>query len=440
MVSYMGRTARITAGILIVTVLSVILMSAMPSSDAAFTGSEPASSGDTAWILICTILVSMMLPGVAFFYGGMLRKQSMTSIMAQTLIAAGIMTLSWVILGYSLAFGSSGGFIGNLDFVFMNGLDEGQSDYSVMEFALFQMMFAVLTAAIILGACAERVRFVAIAWFLLFWGLLVYVPMAHWVWSGGFESIGLTVLDFAGGDVVHICAAVSGLALVMFVGNRKDSVRRSRAHSVPLTFLGAMMLWVGWFGFNGGSGIFANGQAVHAIFVSQLAAAAAMIAWAVCQYMVVGRVGVLGLIAGAVSGLVAITPGAGYVGTPEAFVIGLVGGALCFWSVRIIHARFSLDDALDVFGVHGVGGIWGGIAVGLFAESKYTGGTVGLLFGSTDLFVGQLCAIAITIVFCFAVSYMLALLLSKVMPLRIPAEEESIGQDVVEHGEPAYFS
>ncbi len=410
--------------------------SSTSSAEVIGSGSD---SGNIGWLLTASILVFLMVPGIAFFYGGMLRKQSMTSMMAQTLIAIGVMTLSWIILGYSLAFGSTGGIIGNFDFVFMNGLDV-EGSYSQLEFATFQMMFAILTAAIVIGACAERVRFVTITWFLLFWSIFVYVPMAHWVWGGGFESLGLTVLDFAGGDVVHICAAVTGLALVLFVGARHDSTRKARAHSIPFAFLGAMLLWIGWFGFNGGSGLEANGQAIHAMFVSQLAAAAAMMAWAVCQYVVVGRIGVLGLVSGGIAGLVAITPGAGYVGIPAAFVIGVVGGALCFFAVRYIHSKCNFDDALDVFGVHGVGGIWGGIATGLFAESKFTGGIDGLFFGGTDLFLGQICAIVITIVFCFAVSYVIIFILSKFMAVRIPEAEEPIGQDIVEHGEPAYYN
>lgn len=435
----MNTITKITSVTLVLLATIVVITMGSSTSSAAFTGSDP-SSGDIGWLLTASLLVFLMVPGIAFFYGGMLRKQSMTSMMAQTLIAIGVMTLSWVILGYSLAFGSSGGIIGTLDFVFMNGLDDGTGSYTALGFATFQMMFAILTAAIVLGACAERVRFVTITWFLVFWGIFVYVPMAHWVWSGGFESLGLTVLDFAGGDVVHICAAVTGLALVLFVGPRHDSTRKARAHNIPFAFLGAMLLWVGWFGFNGGSGLAANGQAIHAIFVSQLSAAAAMIAWATCQYVVVGRVGVLGLISGGIAGLVAITPGAGYVSTPAAFLIGLVGGALCFFAVRFIHRKNKFDDALDVFGVHGVGGIWGGIATGLFAESKFTGGIDGLLFGGTDLFVGQLCAIAITVVFCFAVSYAIIFILSKFMAVRIPEAEEPIGQDIVEHGEPSYYN
>ncbi len=434
----MNTITKLTTITIAVLATIVVLTMGSSTSSAEVIGSG-SDSGNIGWLLTASILVFLMVPGIAFFYGGMLRKQSMTSMMAQTLIAIGVMTLSWIILGYSLAFGSTGGIIGNFDFVFMNGLDV-EGSYSQLEFATFQMMFAILTAAIVIGACAERVRFVTITWFLLFWGIFVYVPMAHWVWSGGFESLGLTVLDFAGGDVVHICAAVTGLALVLFVGARHDSTRKARAHSIPFAFLGAMLLWIGWFGFNGGSGLEANGQAIHAMFVSQLAAAAAMMAWAVCQYVVVGRIGVLGLVSGGIAGLVAITPGAGYVGIPAAFVIGLVGGALCFFAVRYIHSKCNFDDALDVFGVHGVGGIWGGIATGLFAESKFTDGINGLLFGGTDLFIGQICAIVITIVFCFVVSYAIIFILSKFMAVRIPEAEEPIGQDIVEHGEPAYYN
>ncbi|MCQ2069878.1 MAG: ammonium transporter [archaeon] len=441
----MNTVVKLTAAGAAIIALMTAVMIAIPGAQALVEGMD---SGSTSWMLTASLLVFLMIPGVAFFYGGMLRKQSMSSIMAQTLLAIGVMTLSWVILGYSLAFGGSGGIIGNFDFFFFNGLiedvDFGEGA-NALGFAMFQMMFAALTAAIVLGACAERVRFTAMAWFLVFWSVFVYVPMAHWVWGGGFESlfewmgVNFQVLDFAGGDVVHICAGMTGLGIIAVVGSRKESTRKSRAHSIPLAFIGAMMLWVGWFGFNGGSGAWADGTAIRAMFVSQLAAAAAMVAWCICQYLVVGRVGVLGLIAGAIAGLVAITPGAGYVGIPESFVIGLVGGVVCFFAVRFIHSKCSFDDALDVFGVHGVGGIWGGIATGLFAQAKYTGGIDGLFFGSTDLIIGQIIAILITIVFCFVVSYAITFLLSKIMKVRIPEEEEPIGQDLVEHGEPAYM-
>ncbi|MCQ2085282.1 MAG: ammonium transporter [archaeon] len=408
-----------------------------------------ANSGDIAWILVASVLVFAMVPGVAFFYGGMLRKQSMTATMVQCLIATGIMTLSWVICGYSLAFGSDGFIIGNLDHLFMSGVieDATAGEINELEFAMFQMMFAMVTACVVIGACAERVRFTALAWFLVFWGVFVYTPMAHWVWGGGFFDQLFTVRDFAGGTVVHICAGTTGLALIAFVGARNKSVRKARAHSIPLAFLGAMLLWVGWFGFNGGSGLLANGQTIHVCFVTMLASAAGLIAWTVCQYVTTGKVGALGLITGGIAGLVAITPGCAYVSVAAASFIGNVGSLLCFFAVRFIHSRCRFDDALDVFGVHGVGGIWGAIAVGIFAEAQYTGsmdgliyvdGPAGIIFGEFDLLIGQIASVALTLVFCFVVSYAIIWVISKFMPVRVSEMEEIIGQDIVEHGEPSY--
>ncbi len=430
--------------LLVFSVIALVCIGAfavsMPASSAAT--EEATDPGHISWVLVSSLLVFIMTPGAAFFYGGMLRKQSMGSIMAQTLIAMAVMSISWVLVGYTLAFNGNGAIIGGLDNLLMNGVVEEATGGSVsdMEFAFFQMMFAMLTGALVLGAAAERIRYTAIVWFLAIWSIVVYVPMAHWVWGGGWFDQYLTVLDFAGGLVVHICAGVTGLALVFFAGPRKKGTRNSRAHNVPLTFLGAAILWFGWFGFNGGSGLLADGQAVRAIMVSQVAAVFAMASWGIAQYLTVGRVGVLGLIAGGIAGLVAITPGAGYVGVPASIFIGLVAGALCFFSVRFIRSRTKMDDALDVFGVHGVGGIWGSIAVGIFANPDYTGGVGSLLFGgSADLFIGQIVAAVFTIAYCFAVSYAIIFLLSKVMRVRVTEDEEMIGQDIIEHGEQSYI-
>ena len=381
-----------------------------------------------------------MVPGIAFFYGGMLRKQSMSSMITQTLIAMGVMTISWIAVGYSLAFGGEGAIIGNLDHLFLSGVTESApSGISDLEFALLQGMFAMISAAIVLGACAERVRYTAMVWFLAIWSVLVYAPMAHWVWGGGWFDQYLVVLDFAGGTVVHICAGITGIALVLFVGKRSERVRNSRAHNIPLAFLGCAMLWIGWLGFNGGSGLAADGLAVRAMVVSMMAAACGMMAWAAVQYMVVGRVGVLGMIAGSIAGLVGITPAAGYVGVPESIVIGAVAGILCFYAVRLTKSRLLFDDALDVFAVHGVGGIWGAIATGIFAAPAYTGGAAGIIYGSVDLFIGQIVAVIVTLLFCFLVSYGIIWCLSKIMRVRVTPEEELVGQDLIEHGEHAYM-
>jgi ammonium transporter, Amt family len=410
----------------------------------ADTGYEGVTAGNITWILVCTALVFIMAPGIALFYGGMLRKQSMGSIMTQSLIAMGVMTVSWILVGYSLAFsGDIGGFIGNLDHALLIGVGLESVDGAIpdMEFMMFQCVFAMVTGAIVLGACAERIRYPAITVFLAIWSVCVYAPMAHMVWGGGLLSTAgglITTLDFAGGTVVHICAGASGLALAYFLGKRSDRIMKDRAHNVPFAFLGCAFLWLGWIGFNGGSGLAADGVAVNAVVVTMISAAFAMCTWAVIQYLHVGRVNVLGSIAGAVAGLVAITPGAGFVGPTEAIVIGIVGGLVCYFGVMFMRKKSGLDDALDVFGVHGIGGIWGALATGIFALPALTD-TPGLLYGGTNLFLGQVAAVVFTLIFCFAVSYAIIWIVSKFTEVRVSEEEESIGQDIVEHGEPAYY-
>ena len=432
------RMKTLTGILAIVTAVSSITVCS--GSVSADPGPVTGNSGDVSWILMSSALVFIMVPGIAFFYGGMLRKQSMSSMMTQTLVAIGIMTISWVSVGYSLAFGGNGTLIGSLDCLFMNGVSENTtSGISDMEFALFQGMFALVTAAIVLGACAERIRYTAMVWFLVVWSVLVYAPMAHWVWGGGLFDQYLVVLDFAGGTVVHICAGITGIALVVFAGPRSERVRQSRAHNIPLAFLGCALLWVGWIGFNGGSALAADGTAVRAVIMSMAAAGCGMMAWAAVQYLVVGRVGVLGMIAGSIAGLVGITPAAGYVGMPESMFIGAVAGLLCFFAVRWTKGRGRFDDALDVFAVHGVGGIWGAIATGLFAIPALSGGKTGLIYGSVDLVVGQIVAVIGTLAYCFVISYAIIWCLSKLMRVRVTEEEELVGQDLIEHGENAYM-
>ncbi len=434
------RTGIKIAVILCIAALAAIVSAPGSSADSAVTVQD---SGNIAWVLICSALVFIMTPGVALFYGGMLRKQSMTSIMAQTALIMGIMTLSWTIVGYSLAFsGDLNGIIGNLDRIFLDGvrfdtIADGDT-IPEMEFMVFQMMFALITAGIVLGACMERVRFNAIAVFMAFWSILVYAPMAHWVWGGGLFDQNLTVLDFAGGTVVHICAATTGLALAIFVGRRSERVMK-RSHSIPMVFIGFAMLWFGWLGFNGGSGLAADGVAVNALVVTVIAPAAAMIAWAIVQYIHVGHTSALGLISGALAGMVAITPAAGFVGPGPAIAIGAVGGVACYFGVLFMRNKSGADDALDVFGVHGVGGIWGAIATGIFANPDMVSpGYEGLIFGSTDLFIGQIVAVVATLIFCFAMSYAMIWVISKFMRVRLDEEEETIGADIAELGEPSY--
>ena len=428
------------AAVLSIAALAVILTAPGSAADSAVTTED---AGNIGWILICSALVFIMTPGVALFYGGMLRKQSMTSIMAQTAVIMGIMTLSWTIVGYSLAFsGDINGIIGNLDHVLLEGVSyDTIADGSTipdMEFMVFQMMFALITAGIVLGACMERVRFNAIAVFMAFWSILVYAPMAHWVWGGGLFDQNLTVLDFAGGTVVHICAATSGLALAIFVGKRSERVIK-RSHSIPMVFIGFALLWFGWLGFNGGSGLAADGIAVNAIVVTMIAPAAGMMAWATVQYIQVGHTSALGLISGALAGMVAITPAAGFVGPGPAILIGAVGGVLCYFGVLFMRNKSGADDALDVFGVHGVGGIWGAIATGIFANPDMVAeGYEGLVYGGTSLFIGQVIAVIATIAFCFLMSYALIWIISRFMRVRLAEEEETIGADIAELGEPSY--
>ncbi|MBR4226084.1 MAG: ammonium transporter [Candidatus Methanomethylophilaceae archaeon] len=402
---------------------------------------ESQEAGNTGWLLVCSALVFIMSPGVALFYGGMIRKQSMTSVMAQTAMVMGIMAVSWVVVGYSFAFsGDIGGVMGNLDRFMLLDMDvadpEGASE---MGFALFQMTFSLITASIVLGACMERVRFNAMALFIAVWSVLVYAPMAHWVWGGGLFDQLLVVLDFAGGTVVHICAATTGLALAVFAGKRCDRVIK-RAHSMPMVFIGFTMLWFGWLGFNGGSGLVADGIAINAVLVTLVAPAAGIVAWAIIQTIHAGHTSTLGLVSGALAGLVAITPAAGYVGPGPALVIGAVGGAVCYAGVIFMRTRSGIDDALDVFGVHGFGAIWGAVATGIFASpSMVAEGYEGLLYGSADLFLGQIVAVALTIAFCFAMSYAIIWAISKLMRVRLDENEEAIGADMSEHGEPAYM-
>ena len=434
---------RMSLKIMAVVAVAVFAMVITAQDSAADTPVSTGDAGNIAWILICSGLVFIMTPGVALFYGGMLRKQSMSSILAQTAIVMGIMTLSWTVIGYSLAFsGDVNGIIGNLDSILLNGVSYDTipdgSTIPDMEFMVFQMMFALITAGIVLGACMERVRFNAIAIFMALWSVLVYAPMAHWVWGGGLFDQNLTVLDFAGGTVVHICAATTGLALAVFVGKRSERVIK-RAHSMPMVFIGFGLLWFGWLGFNGGSGLAADGVAVNALVMTMIAPAAAMITWAIVQYIHVGHTNALGLISGALAGMVAITPAAGFVTTGAAIVIGAVGGVVCYFGVLVMRSKSGVDDALDVFGVHGMGGIWGAIATGIFASPDFvSAGYEGLIYGSTALFVGQIIAVIATIAFCFAMSYALIWLISKVMRVRLSEEEETIGADISELGEPSY--
>ncbi|QLH75742.1 MAG: ammonium transporter [Methanomassiliicoccales archaeon] len=409
-------------------------------------------SGDTAWILISAALVFLMTPAVGFFYGGMLRKESFLSVLGQTIIIIGFVTLIWVTFGYTLAFGpdaSGDGIIGNFDFLMMSdvGQDPGPASLAYMPqtvphllYMFFQMTFAIITVSLIIGGIAERMKLKALVLFLAVWTFIVYIPVAHWVWGGGwiFE---LGALDFAGGTVVHISAGVTTLAAVLVLGKRLSAQNGDgeHPHNIPMVVLGTALLFIGWFGFNGGSALGSNGLAVQAVVNTEIAGAMAAITWGLMSWLQLGRPGVLGLASGAVAGLVAITPAAGFVDTTGALIIGLAAGVICYGGIQL-RKRFKYDDALDVFGVHGVGGMFGAIATGLFATSSVNPvGADGLFYGGgTDLLLKQLIAVAAVAAFAFTITYVLMTIMKKVMTIRMTKEEERVGADIIQHGENAY--
>jgi Amt family ammonium transporter len=434
-----GRVARIA----IIAAFVLLLIPAIAVPAAAADGN--IDKADTAWVLVCTALVFIMTPAVALFYGGMLRKESVLSMLGQSIIVIGIVTVIWVVIGYSLAFGpDANGMIGGLDFVMLRGV--GLSPSSVyatsipqMEFMMFQGVFAIVTVALILGAVAERMRSKALIVFIVIWSILIYNPIAHWVWGSGGWIGKLGALDFAGGTVVHIASGVSALAAAMVLGKRfTASDGNDIPHNIPLVILGGALLWVGWFGFNGGSALAANEVAVNAFVVTQIAAATAAITWGTISWLHLGRPGVLGLITGGIAGLVAITPAAGYVDTTGAIIIGLGAGIFCYLGI-IVRRRIRVDDALDVWGIHGVGGTWGAIATGIFATTAVnSAGKNGLLFGGTDLIVSQLIAVAAVWAFAFGATFVLLKAIGKFTELRLNKDEERIGADIIQHGESAY--
>lgn len=403
-------------------------------------------AGNTAWVLISTALVFIMTPAVGFFYGGMLGKKNVLSILGQCIIIIGMVTLIWVTLGFTLAFSGFGNdFIGNFDWVMLDGVGiEPLSPFDLtgipgILFMMFQGMFAIITVALIIGGIAERMRLRALIIFLFAWTLLVYIPVAHWVWGGGWLSQ-LGALDFAGGTVVHITAGVSVLAAVIVLGKRTslNNGGSEQPHNIPFVVLGGALLWIGWFGFNGGSALAADGIAANAFVVTMVAAATAAIVWGFVNWLHLGRPGVLGMISGAIAGLVAITPACGYVNVTGAILIGLGAGVFCYGGI-LLKRRFNYDDALDVFGVHGVGGTWGAIATGLFATGTLASTSKGLFYGGgLTLLSAQLTAVVAVYAFAFAVTFAALFVMNKVMAIRMSKKEERIGADIIQHGENAY--
>lgn len=395
-------------------------------------------TGNIAFILICSGMVFLMTPALAFFYGGLERRKNILNTMMMVICTMGLASVLWVALGYTLSFSGTGSFIGNLDKVFFNhvSMSEGEGIPEGL-FAAFQMMFALITTAIITGSVVGRMRFSAIFLFIGFWLVFVYFPMAHMVWGGGFlDAIGS--IDFAGGNVVHISSGISGLVLAIVVGKRREFHQTEyRPHNIPFVVLGAGLLWFGWFGFNAGSALAADGLAIHALMTTNTAAASAMLSWMLIEKIVVGKPTIVGACTGAVVGLVAITPGAGFVSLWSSFIIGALVSPFCYFFISVIKHRLGLDDALDAFGCHGVGGIFGGLMTGIFADPT-VGGRSGLLYGGIDLFIAQAESIVFTILFAGILSFVIITLIKWVIPIRVSQQEEAVGMDRIEHDETAY--
>ncbi len=389
-------------------------------------------TGSTAWILMASALVLLMTPGLAFFYGGLVRARNVINTIMLSFMSMAIISVVWVLWGYSLAFGEGGPLIGDLSLLGLKGMEPGDE----MLFAVFQMMFAIITPALITGALVERFKFTTYLVFLVLWVSLVYAPIAHWVWAGNGWLFDLGALDFAGGTVVHINAAMAAIAAAVLVGKRRNP--GGEPGNVPYVIIGASLLWFGWFGFNAGSGLAADGVAVNAFLVTNTAAATAALTWGILSQIQHKRMSAVGVATGAVGGLVAITPAAGAVGVMGGLAIGLGAGVLCYIGV-LIRPKLGLDDALDVFAVHGIGGIWGALATGIFTVEAFAG-VKGLVEGNIEQLGIQAVGVGATIAYSFIVSLIILFALDKIpgLGLRISEREEDEGLDLVSHGERAY--
>lgn len=393
-------------------------------------------TGDTAWILISTALVLLMtIPGLALFYGGMVRKKNVLSTMAHSFVAAAVVSITWVVVGYSLAFSEGNAFIGSLDKIMLSGISTETLSGSIPEilFVIFQMTFAIITVAIISGSVAERMKFGAFVAFIAIWSILVYAPITHWVWGGGWLGDD-GALDFAGGTVVHINSGVAGLVAAYMLGSRMGLGKESMApHNLTLTVVGASLVWVGWFGFNGGSALGANGSAGYALVVTQIAAAAAAIAWLVTEKIVRGKASILGGASGAIAGLVVITPAAGFVTVGGALAMGLIGGVVCFWGITALKRALKADDSLDAFGLHGVGGIVGAILTAFFASSFIMGDSAPSNV-MHQLWV-QVEGVLATVAYSAILTFIILKVIDLVIGIRVEPDDERMGLDLSQHGE-----
>lgn len=402
------------------------------------------NSGDTAFMLIATSMVMLMTPGLALFYGGLVRSKNVLSTIMQSFICMGIISVLWVAFGYSLAFGPDvGHFIGNLDYVGLKGVGLVPGPYSEtipdLLFCAFQLMFAIITPALITGAFAERMKFSAFLAFVVVWSTLVYLPVCHWVWGQGGWLGEMGALDFAGGTVIHINSGAAALVAALVLGRRKGYGRDSmHPHNLPMTVLGAGLLWFGWFGFNAGSALSAGPIAVLALFTTQVATGAGVLAWVIAEWKIQGKPTILGAASGALAGLVAITPGAGFVSPVSAIVIGGVAGVLCYFAV-LAKAKLGYDDSLDVVGIHGVGGVWGALATGLFASTVVNpDGANGLFFGNAHQLTVQAIGVGATIVYSVVLTFIVLKIIDATIGLRVSLDDETQGLDLTQHSEVGY--
>ncbi|WP_283811583.1 MULTISPECIES: ammonium transporter [unclassified Bradyrhizobium] len=436
-----ARISQVSSQVIVQGVATGALLAVAGATPAL---AQPATSAisavDTAWMIIATALVLMMtIPGLALFYSGMVRKKNVLATMAQSLAAVALISILWVVYGYSLAFVGNGDWIGTLDRGLLAGLEMTSVNplaKTIPEalFALYQMTFAVITVALVAGAVADRLRFSAYVVFSICWFTLVYVPLAHWIWGGGFLAAAGT-LDFAGGLVVHLSAGTAGLVAALVMGNRRGYGTENLApHDLSLAIIGTGLLWVGWFGFNGGSALEAGSRAVMAIFATHLAACAGALTWTAIEWLTRRKPSVLGMISGAVAGLGTITPASGFVAPWHGIVIGIIAGAVCFWACTSLKHRFNYDDSLDVFGIHGIGGLIGTLLVGVFATSAI-GGSSGLIEGNGKLILSQLYGVAVTFVWTGGVTFVLLKIVDVMVPLRVTRDQELEGLDITQHGE-----
>jgi len=410
----------------------------------ALAARQMINSGDTAFVLICAALVLLMTPGLAFFYGGLVRRKNVLGVLMQCFVMMCVIGIQWVLFGYSLAFSPGNGFIGGLQWAGLRGVGLlPNPDYAAtiphQAFMIFQAMFAIITPALIIGAFAERMKFSGFLIFSLLWATIVYDPICHWVWGTGGWLKNMGVLDFAGGAVVHINAGFAALVTALFIGKRKSLDGGFTPHNLPFTVLGAGLLWFGWFGFNSGSALAANGLAVNAFVTTNTAAAAAGLTWMIIEWLVTGKPTLLGVSTGAVTGLATITPAAGFVGPMSSILIGMCAGAICFVMISIIKPKLGYDDALDAFGAHGIGGLLGVLATGLFASKLINpSGANGLFFGNPKQFMIQLIASLATIGYTCLMTFVIYKVVDVFVGIRVKEKEEMVGIDLAEHHEQAY--